>query len=257
MLKDVDPRVKPGGGENSGRFRLIGSRSKPTQPTPRHGERAREERMASKDFLVFDADSHVVEPPVLWEKFLDPEYRTLGKHALWRQEGRIGAYLKVNGEIFRDKGDPNLPRHALWRPGMDWDAIGALDPHVRQPANEGASDPRSRLADMDAMGVDQTLMYPTWFAEGFFQVRDPEVAYALARAYNDWIIDFCKAAPQRLFAAGILPLQNMDFALEESQRLTRARSIRAIFIRPMFLEDRYFNHAYYDPLWAELERLGI
>ena len=25
----------------------------------------------------------------------------------------------------------------------------------------------------------------------------------------------------------------------------------------MFLEGRYFNHPYYDPLWAELERLGI
>src|SRR5713226_5680488 len=112
----------------------------------------RETAMTTKDFVVFDADSHVVEPPALWEKYLDPEYRTLGKHALWRQEGRTGAYLKVNGEIFRDKGNPNLPRHALWRPGMDWDAIGALDPHVKHPNNEGASEPQARLADMDAMG---------------------------------------------------------------------------------------------------------
>ena len=57
--------------------------------------------MPTKDFTVFDSDSHVVEPPALWEKYLDPEYRTLGKHALWRQEGRTGAYLKVNGEVFR------------------------------------------------------------------------------------------------------------------------------------------------------------
>ena len=45
----------------------------------------------AKDFAVFDSDSHVVEPPALWGKYLDPEYRTLGKHALWRQEGRTGA----------------------------------------------------------------------------------------------------------------------------------------------------------------------
>lgn len=50
--------------------------------------------MATRDFAVFDSDSHVVEPAALWEKYLDPEYRTLGKHALWRQEGRTGAYLK-------------------------------------------------------------------------------------------------------------------------------------------------------------------
>ena len=63
-------------------------------------------------------------------------------------------------------------------------AIGALDPRVKHPATEGASDLLARLADMDAMGVGQTLLYPTWFAEGFFLVRDPDVAYALARAYN-------------------------------------------------------------------------
>jgi uncharacterized protein len=210
--------------------------------------------MPTKDFTVFDADSHVVEPPALWEQYLDAEYRTLGRQALWRHEGPSGAYLKVNGEIFRDKGNPNLPRHALWRPGMDWEAVGALDPQVRHPPTAGASDPEARLGDMDAMGVDQALLYPTWFAEGFFLVRDPDVAYALARAYNDWIVDFCKEAPRRLYAAAILPLQNMDFALEELQRVAQVPSVRAAFIRPMFVEDRYLNHPYYDPLWAALER---
>ena len=184
--------------------------------------------MTTKDFAVFDGDSHVVEPPELWEKYLEPEYRTLGKQALWRQEGRTGAYLKVNGEIFRDRTNPNLPRHALWRPGMNWDAIGELDPHIRHPMNEGAWDPQARLCDMDAMGVDRTLVYPTWFAEGFFLVRDPDVAHALARAYNDWIADFCKTAPQRLFAAAIVPLQNMDFALEELQRVARMPFLSAV-----------------------------
>lgn len=213
--------------------------------------------MPSKNFAVFDSDSHVVEPPALWEKYLDPEFRTLGKHALWRQEGRTGSYLKVNGEVFRDRGNPNLPRHALWRPGMDWDDIGALDPHVAHPPTKGASDPEARLIDMDAMGVDQTLLYPTWFAEGFYLVRDPDIAYALARAYNDWIADFCNAAPQRLFATAILPLQNIDFALEELARVARQPAFRAAFIRPMFIEERYLNHPYYEPLWAELERLGM
>ncbi|HJU20002.1 MAG TPA: amidohydrolase family protein [Stellaceae bacterium] len=212
---------------------------------------------ATRDFAVFDGDSHVVEPPELWESYLDPEYRTLGRHALWRQEGRTGSYLKVNGEVFRDTANPNLPRHALWRPGMTWDAVGDLDPHVPHPPNEGARDPEARLADMDAMGVDQALLYPTWFAEGFFLVRDPDVAWALARAYNDWIADFCKRAPQRLFAAAILPLQNMDFALEELRRVAAMTPFRAVFIRPMFLEGRYLNHPYYDPLWAELERLQM
>ena len=211
----------------------------------------------SKDFEVFDSDSHVVEPRELWEKYLDPEYRTLGKHALWREEGRFDSYLKVNGQVYRDNGNPNIPRHAIWKPGMTWDDVGDLDPDIRHPESDGASDPEARLRDMDAMGIDQTFLYPTWFAEGFHLVEDPDVSYALARAYNDWIADFCQAAPDRLYAAAMAPLGNMDFALAELRRVAGIRCFRGAFIRPMFLEGHYFTHPYYDPLWAELERLGL
>ena len=210
-----------------------------------------------KNFAVFDGDAHVVEPRTVWEQYLDPEYRVLGKHALWREDGKTNAYLKINGEIHRDTTNINLPRHALWRPGMTWESVGELDPDVRHAMNEGAWEPQARLRDMDAMGVDQTLLYPTWFAEGFHLVHDPDVAYALARAYNHWIADFCRAAPERLFAVAMVPLQNMDFTLEELQWVADIPCFRAAFIRPMFIEGHYFTHPYYDPLWAELERLGL
>ena len=210
-----------------------------------------------KDFEVFDSDSHVVEPRELWEKYLDPAYRVLGKHALWREEGQFDSYLKVNGQVFRDSGNPNIPRHAIWKPGMTWDSVGELDPDIRHPMSEGAWDPRARLRDMDAMGIDQTFVYPTWFAEGFHLVEDPDVAYALARAYNDWVADFCQAAPDRLFAAAMVPLGNMDFALAELRRAAGIRCLRGAFIRPMFMEGRYLTHPYYEPLWNELESLGM
>jgi uncharacterized protein len=210
-----------------------------------------------KRFAVFDGDSHVVEPPELWEKYLDTQYRVLGKSALWREEGKFDSYLKINGEMFRDTDNTNIPRHAIWRPGMTWDAIGELDLQTRHAMNEGAWNSQVRLRDMEAMGVDQAFLYPTWFAEGFPLVKDPDVAYALARAYNDWIAEFCRAAPDRLFAAAILPLQNMEFALEELQRIAKIPCFRGAFIRPMFVEGRYFTHPYYEPLWAELASLGV
>lgn len=208
----------------------------------------------AKTFAVFDSDSHIVEPAAIWEKYLDPDYRSLGKSALWREEGKANSYLKVNGKIFRDKMNPNIPRHAIWRPGMTWEQVGELDPSIRHDQTAGASDPRARLRDMDEMGVDQTLLYPTWFAEGFHLVEDPDVAYALARAYNDWIADFCSVAPKRLFAAAMLPLQNMDFSIAELRRIASIPCFRGAFIRPMFIEGRYFTHPYYDPLWAALEQ---
>ncbi len=213
--------------------------------------------MPNKQFAVFDSDSHVVEPRELWDKYLEPEYRTAGKQALWREEGKLGSYLKVNGKMFRDTMNSNIPRHAIWKPGMTWDKVGELDPDQRHAMTEGASNPQARLRDMDAMGVDQAFLYPTWFAEGFHLVEDPDVAYALARAYNNWIADFCKLAPDRLFAASMVPLQNMDYALEELRRTAKVPCFRGAFLRPMFIEGHYFTHPYYDPLWAELETLGV
>ncbi len=211
----------------------------------------------NKRFAVFDGDSHVAEPRELWEDYLEPEYRILGKSALWRERGKTNSYLKVNGKVFRDTSNPNIPRHAIWRPGMTWESVGDLDPDVRHSETDGASDPNARLADMDAMGVDQAFLYPTWFAEGFHLVEDPDVAYALARAYNNWIADFCMAAPNRLFAAAMVPLQDMDMTVEELQRISKISCFRGAFIRPMFREGHYFTHPYYDPLWAELESLQL
>jgi predicted TIM-barrel fold metal-dependent hydrolase len=208
-------------------------------------------------FTVIDTDSHVVEPPELWGKYLDPEYRVLGKRALWRHDGEMNSYLKINGEVVRDTMNPNIPRHAIWRPGMTWDDVGALDATKRHMINPGACDPKARLADMDKMGVDQAFLYPTWFAEGFPLIADPDTANALARAYNDWIADFCATDPRRLFAAAMLPLQDMDLALAELRRVAKNKSFRGAFIRPMFVRDVYFTNPYYDALWSELETLGL
>ena len=58
--------------------------------------------MATKDFAVFDNDSHVVEPLALWEKYLDPEYRgpgLTGRHPalLARNAPPFMQYLEQDG----------------------------------------------------------------------------------------------------------------------------------------------------------------
>ena len=141
----------------------------------------------------------------MWEQYLDPEYRVLGKSALWREHGRTNAYLKVNGKVFRDSSNPNIPRYAIWKPGMTWEDVGGLDPNVRHPETAGASDPQARLADMDAMGIDRHSSIPPGSPRVFTWLRTRMWPTPWRRAYNDWIADFCKAAPDRLFAAAMVP----------------------------------------------------
>ena len=98
----------------------------------------------SRHVAVFDSDSHVVEPPELWEKYLDPEFRVLGKQALWRHDGETNSYLKINGEVVRDTMNSNLPRHAIWRPGMSWDVGRGTRCERASPDERGCMEPTDR-----------------------------------------------------------------------------------------------------------------
>jgi uncharacterized protein len=213
--------------------------------------------MASKQLRVFDCDSHVLESTEIWTKYLDADYRVLARSVFWHEVDDVGVPVTIlNGKQARELNANGINRQAIWKPGMRPEDIGQLDPDVRHPTTPGAQDPQARLRDMDAMGVDQALLFPTLFAEYFPVIENPDVAYALARAYNDWLAAFCSVAPKRLFPVAVLPIQDVSFAIRELQRVAR-KGVRAAFIRPSFVNQRFPNHAYYNPLWKQLEDLGV
>ncbi|SRR5579875_805411 len=206
---------------------------------------------------IVDADSHVFEPPAIWEQYLEPSYRIAARSAFsyhLADDGRTAVIL--NGRPAPPMNPGALNRQAIWRPGMTPEHIGKIDPRQPYPINPGAADAKARLTDMDAMGVGCAIIFPTLFAEYFPLVEDPYVAAALARAYNDWAADFCRAAAQRLYPAAVLPLQDVAFAIEELRRVASA-GFKACMVRPSFFQDRFLNHPCYDPLWAEAERIGL
>ncbi len=225
-----------------------------------------------KPFPVVDADSHVLEPAEIWGRYLDREYRTLARSVFWHRPAENGtpATTILNGKPAKPMNLSRINRQAVWKPGMRPEDIGALDPDADHPINPGAADPRARLRDMDALGVDRSILFPTLFAEYFPAIQNPDVAYALARAYNDWIWDFSRKSRKRLVPVAVLPLQDVGFSRKELQRTAR-RGFRAVFLRPAFFGERFgyfgiqdaegaarfLNHADYDPLWADLEASGI
>src|SRR5581483_4331423 len=184
------------------------------------------------NIVVFDADSLVLEPTEIWTDYLEPEYRVAARSAFYfRQDADGLSTVILNGRPAPPLDSSRINRRAIWRPGITPEAIGGLDPQQPHPINPGAQDAASRLKDMDAIGVDKALLFPTLFAEYLPAVDNPDLACALARAYNNWIAEFCKAAPDRLFAAAVLPMQDPSFAIEEARRIA-ALGFKAAFIRP-------------------------
>jgi hypothetical protein len=47
----------------------------------------------------------------------------------------------------------------------------------------------------------------------------PERAAAFARAYNRWLRDYCRLAPERLLPVGVLSLRDPESAVRELERV--------------------------------------
>jgi len=206
---------------------------------------------------VVDIDSHVYEPIDVWERHLEPAYRVAARSAfLYEVDAHGLETIILNGRRVRSLRRSGINRQACWKPGMTPEQIGALDPEETHAITAGAHDAKARLRDMDAMGVDRALLFPTLFAEHFPLVENADVAWALARAYNDWLLEFSRADPRRLVPVAILPMQDTSFAVRELERIA-ALGVKAVFIRPVFFAGRYPNHPSYDPLWRRLEELDV
>ena len=95
--------------------------------------------------FVIDVDSHVYEPPEIWDRYVAEEYRGMARSAFYHEVDDEGNRLTiVNGAPGRELNRSRLVRQAIWRPGMTVDDIGALDPDVYVPIKPGAYDPAAR-----------------------------------------------------------------------------------------------------------------
>jgi predicted TIM-barrel fold metal-dependent hydrolase len=217
---------------------------------------------------VVDVDSHVYEPEEVWADYVPADVRAGARRAFSRDAGAI----VINGQ--RVPPRPGINRLAVWRPGMSPESIGRLDPSHPPDPNLGAWDPAARLADMDALGVDEAVVLPTLFAEWLPAVEDADAAVALARAYNDWAVDFAAGGDGRLHPAAVLALQDPTEAAAEAARAA-GRGMRAVAVRPMFQHVAghtppanpfggdtnpvgvFVDDEVFAPVWAKVAELGL
>ena len=80
------------------------------------------------------------------------------------------------------------------------------DPSARRPAVA-----ELRLADMDRDGVETQVIFGPIFQ---ISTEDPVLRAACYRVYDDWLMEFCKAAPDRLIGVPMLP-ETPDRAVAE------------------------------------------
>src|SRR6202008_84779 len=116
----------------------------------------------------------------------------------------------------------------------------------------GSFDPHARIKDMNDEGVDVSFLYAS-IGLTYGGMRDPELAAACCRAYNNWMADFCKPYPDRLFNVAPVPLIDVDAAIKEMRRVVTEHGVKSVAVRPNPYNDRRINDPAYDPFWAEAQ----
>src|SRR5437773_9519000 len=202
-----------------------------------------------KRFPVFDCDAHINDPDEIWSEYVEPQYRDVVRRAYWKDahqavlNGRTVVYSGASSDF------PGYNPICIAGPQMTKQIArrlqqAPLTPEQKQYLEQrGAYEPRARLREMKLMGIDQVMIIPTMMVANFPFIENLGGAYAFARAYNNWARDYCAAAPDRLFPAGWLPLQSIQYTCRELERIA-GMGFRVALIRPIDARGRYPNYIF-------------
>jgi len=219
--------------------------------------------MNAQGWRMADSDMHVMEPPDLWQRYIDPRFLDVAPVGL--DEIRRDMRVLVKDHVLSISNRARTPVAAAPRPaGIGW------RPHqddAYSHAEERGWDAPSQLEAMDAEGLDRAVLFPSrgLFVLGLDTIEqagdadgyEPELAAAVARAYNDWLHDFCAEDPTRLFGAGLLAPHDVDAAADEVRRVVSDLGFKTVFLHPGCVNRRPWHDPAYDPIWRACEELDV
>ena len=213
-----------------------------------------------KEYQVIDADGHVIEPFDMWEKYLEPEFKSRAPYKEQTLEEDISGRRIVKIDIFSNPyKDMKIEGEKIYYNISDEIWAEGLRMRIRDYTNYEVNsfDPESQVKAMQKMGVDIEFLYPTvglWLLS--IDKMDSQLAGALTRAYNNWLRDFCSYDTQVLKGVGAINLHDPEEMVPELRRIAEF-GWKAIFLRPNPVKGRSLCDPAYEPFWTECERLGI
>ncbi|HLG66530.1 MAG TPA: amidohydrolase family protein [Acidimicrobiales bacterium] len=213
--------------------------------------------MALGGLLAVDADGHVMEPTDLWWSRMDHE-----RWGDWVPHTDPATGVGYVGGEVRSGGAATLQRAAELTGIPVAEIVDALAVTQQSLGRAGGYDPRARLEDMDRAGIDAAVLYPSTALfygpnDPIAALHDPAFVLACQQAYNDWLVEYCRADPARLFGVGAVPLQSVELAVREARRV-KDIGLVGVFIRPSpYVDELPFSHRVYDPFWEACQELDL
>jgi predicted TIM-barrel fold metal-dependent hydrolase len=200
------------------------------------------EKATLKDYFVVSADCHISEPPDLWEKRVDAQFRH------------------------------RVPRIEVDDEGQKWSVVEGHRPvRVRDLKMEGEDLERAKAGSRDIAertrddlrdGIDVEIVYPNKGLQHWTS-PDPEMQTAVCKVWNDWALpEVFRDAEDRMLPTACIAPMNVETAVAEVYRVAEM-GYKHLFlpVQPQGnspAERRIgYNHRMFDPLWAAIEETGL
>lgn len=198
---------------------------------------------------LISSDSHIIEPPDLWEKWLPKDMQPYAPKLVKDAEGG-DAWLYNDGGQAAPLGLVTVTRGRA-REELRWS--GARYDTINQGNFEG----KARVTEMLEDGVVAEVIYsPQRTMRHFMQGTENDLHLAGVKAYNDWLAkDFCAKAPDRLIGIGQMPATGVEDAIAEMRRC-RDMGLRGVLVSSWPSGNSNVSEAD-DPFFAEAQKLGL
>lgn len=199
-------------------------------------------------YRIYDADAHVKFSPRMWET-LPPEYASRRPRPL-RAADESGMGGWNNGWLIDGKMEPHPFGPGTQGADKPRDVLVEFGASAEKAASFDLSGPKARLNDMDQLGIDCQMLFPTTLYAKMSS--DPGFEVAMYRAYNRYIGEQCRYSPSRLKWAGLLPLRDKEQSWETLDEMQNLGATAAVVYGTV--EDKLLSHPSFKFIWDELAR---
>ncbi len=203
-------------------------------------------------YNLISSEAHVVEPPDLFEAGLSSKLRD-----------RAPKFVTSDGaSMWHVDGFEPVPLMPTTATGSGWhraaNGLTATGPVSWDDVLPSMYDPAERVRAQKSDSVDAEFLYPTpslW--DSIKQIEDAELQYALVRAYNDWLAEFCAYDSARLFGLAKLPTTTLEDAVAELSRCVTDLGFRGAILDAWPSGARVAGDPSDEPFWETVNALAV
>ena len=199
--------------------------------------------------ICISSDSHVVESA----EFFHPLEKMFGDKA----PKMVTADPNRGPQLSLGNGKLGIGLSGFFMQNVDFTTPEAMEMRKLgyELARPGCYDVVERLKDQELDGINAEVIYPSVIFN-IYQVEDLDIVKASFSLYNDWVADYCKGAPDRLFPLASIQLFDLDEAIQEMERSKKLDHV-GVSVAATAPPDKLYSDPYYNKFWEAAEAMEM